>query len=389
MISRAWVAALGATLLAACASTPPAHERPAPIFTPPISSPHGVPTPSPPPLTQAAETPTDFAHLPGWNHEDHLAALAALRSACPVIRDPAMMAVCADIPTLVQPDDAAARAFLEHRLRPRAIDQDGLLTAYFSPVYEARATPGGEFTAPLRPRPGDLVDVDAGLFDPTARGHPSAARRRNGLLVPYDKRGEIEARPAPDAQAWLRPEDLFFLQIQGSGVLLFPDGGRRKAVFEATNGATFVGIAGAMQALGIIAPKEASALSVHAWLAAHRGPEADRMMRLNPRYVFFRLTPDDGKGPIGAAGAPLIPGRSIAVDPVRHPMGALFWIDASAPSLTGAFPVYRRLAVALDTGGAIKGEVRADLYTGVGSGAGEEAGRVRHTLHLYELVPAP
>jgi membrane-bound lytic murein transglycosylase A len=110
-------------------------------------------------------------------------------------------------------------------------------------------------------------------------------------------------------------------------------------------------------------------------------------MRLNPRYVFFQTLPDDGRQAVGAAGVPLPPGRAIAVDPGRHAMGELFWLDASAPKLAGGFPTYRRLAVALDVGGAIKGDVRADLYTGTGPAAGAEAGRVRHDLRLYRLVP--
>jgi len=110
-------------------------------------------------------------------------------------------------------------------------------------------------------------------------------------------------------------------------------------------------------------------------------------MRLNPRYAFFKLGPDDGKPPVGAANLPLTAGRAIAVDPGFHPYGELLWVDAEAPMLAGAFPAYRRLVSALDTGGAIKGEVRADLYLGEGDAAGAEAGRVRHTLRLYRLMP--
>ena len=110
-------------------------------------------------------------------------------------------------------------------------------------------------------------------------------------------------------------------------------------------------------------------------------------MRLNPRYVFFSLQPDDGQPPVGAAGAVLTPGRAIAIDPAKHAYGGLYWISAEAPALTGAFPAYRRLAVALDTGGAIKGDVRADLFTGQGQSAGVEAGRVRHRLKMVALKP--
>jgi membrane-bound lytic murein transglycosylase A len=110
-------------------------------------------------------------------------------------------------------------------------------------------------------------------------------------------------------------------------------------------------------------------------------------MRQDPRYVFFAIGPDDGREPAGTAGTPLLPGRSIAIDPGYHDFGGAYWIDADAPILAGAPELYRRLVMALDTGGAIKGPARADLYVGRGAAAGDEAGRVRHVLKLYALVP--
>jgi membrane-bound lytic murein transglycosylase A len=142
-----------------------------------------------------------------------------------------------------------------------------------------------------------------------------------------------------------------------------------------------------MRDRGLLAGDNTSAEAIRSWLADHRGPEADAIMRLNPRYAFFSLTPDDGRQPVGSANLPLPPGRALAVDPAYHQMGELYWVDAETPILKGAFPTYRRLALALDTGGAIKGAVRADLYLGLGPAAGAEAGRVRHALRLYRLVP--
>ena len=185
----------------------------------------------------------------------------------------------------------------------------------------------------------------------------------------------------------MRPEDLFFLQIQGSGVLTLEDGRRMKAVYAANNGWPFIGIANPMRDRGLLARENTSAEAIRAWLAEHRGPDAQAIMQLNPRYAFFSLVPDDGRQPVGSAAIPLAAGRSLAVDTAYHQMGEVYWIDANAPILQGAFPVYRRMAMALDTGGAIKGDVRADLYLGVGPAAGAEAGRVRHTLRLYRLVP--
>jgi membrane-bound lytic murein transglycosylase A len=262
-------------------------------------------------------------------------------------------------------DDVGARTFFEQNFRLQAVsDQPGLLTAYFAPEYQARFAPDGEFTAPVRPRPADL----------------DASR-------PYADRTEIEARPTAGALAWMRPEDLFFLQIQGSGTLTFQDGVRLRASFAGHNGRAFVGIAAPMRQRGLLADNDTSGEAIRAWLASHGGPQADAIMRLNPRYVFFSLGPDDGSDPPGAAGISRPAGRAIAVDPGFHAYGVGYWIDAEAPVLNGAFPTYRRFVVALDTGGAIRGQVRADLYLGRGRQAGVEAGRVRHTLRMYRLVP--
>jgi membrane-bound lytic murein transglycosylase A len=209
----------------------------------------------------------------------------------------------------------------------------------------------------------------------------------DGSAELYPDRAAIEAAAEAQPLAWMRPEELFFLQIQGSGVLTFDDGRRMKALYAANNGLPFTPIANAMRDRGLLARDNTSGEAIRTWLRDHRGPEADTIMRLNPRYVFFRLVPDDGRQPVGAAGLPLPTGRAVAVDPAFHSYGELHWLDAEAPLLAGAFPAYRRLVMALDTGGAIKGEVRADLYLGLGPAAGAEAGRVRHTLRMYRLVP--
>jgi membrane-bound lytic murein transglycosylase A len=278
--------------------------------------------------------------------------------------------------------------FLESAFQAIPVRGTGVLTGYYAPVYPARTASDAEFSAAVRGKPADLQTLDAGVLDPLQAGHPLVAQQqRDGGLVPYPDRATIEATPADKPLAWMRPEDLFFLQIQGSGVLTFEDGRRLKALYAANNGRPFIGVANAMRDQGLLAPDAISGDSIRAWLAAHRGPEADAIMRLNPRYAFFRLAPDDGKPPAGAAGIALPAGRAIAVDPAFHAYGELFWIDGEAPMLAGAFPRYQRLVTALDTGGAIRGEVRADLYLGQGDAAGAEAGRVRHTLRLYRVIP--
>jgi membrane-bound lytic murein transglycosylase A len=329
-----------------------------------------------------------LAALPGWREDDHAAAFAAFRATCSASKDPAMAAVCRIARAHGALDETAARDFFETRFVAEAEPGEGVLTGYYAPVYDARRAPDAEFSAALRPTPADLKAVDAGLFDPAEAGRRGAAiDPGSGPLLPYPDRANIEAQPADAPLAWLRPEDLFFLQIQGSGTLVFDDGRRMKALYAANNGRPFVAIAGAMRERGLLPPDQVSAEAIHAWLAAHRGPEAQALMQLNPRYAFFRLAPDDGRPPVGAAGLPLPAGRAVAVDRLAHPLGELLWIDGRSPLLAGARPLYRRLVVALDAGGAIKGPVRADLYLGEGAEAGAEAGRVRHLLTLYRLVP--
>lgn len=376
---------LAALLLSACASvvTPP------PPIAPPTQAAPQPPAPAAPAPPPATPSVVSFADLPGWAQEDHLAALQAFRAGCGVSKDPAMSRVCGLARAAKDVDAAAARAFFEANFQPEAVGGDGLLTAYFAPQYQARMSRNAEFTVPVRGLPGDLVVLDLGPFEPALVGKKITGHVEGATFVPYPDRAEIEATPTDKPLAWMRPEELFFLQIQGSGVLVLPDGRRVRAVFAGTNGRPFVGIAGAMRDKGLLPDNNTSGEAIRTWLAEHRGPEADAIMRLNPRYVFFKMAEDDGKEPVGSAGVSLPPGRAIAVDPSRHAYGALYWLDASAPALAGAFPVYRRLAVALDTGGAIKGDVRADLYMGTGPEAGAEAGRVRHVLRLYRLVPKP
>ncbi len=377
-------------VLAACATVPPNSRPPAPpaaVAEPTQRPPAPVPSPAPRPPQPPARLSLNLADLPGWAEEDHAAALRAFDAACDIALGPVMSGACHRAHALGPVDEAGARGFLEANFRAEPVGDGGLLTAYFAPEYEARTSRHGEFTAPVRGRPGDLIMLDLGQFDPGLAGHKISGRIVSGQFAPYPDRAAIEAAPADQPLAWMRPEDLFFLQIQGSGVLKLPEGRRMKATYTGNNGRPFVGVANILRDRGALAAGDTSADAIHAWLAAHRGPQADEIMRLNPRYVFFKLEPDDGASPLGAAGIPLIPGRSLAVDPTKHALGGLYWIDATSPSLTGAFPAYRRVALALDTGGAIKGDIRADLYLGAGAAAGTEAGRVRHALSLYALAP--
>lgn len=343
--------------LAACATTPPPAHRPKSHPAPPPSASPRRPAPAPEAPGRAAA----WDDLPGWAAEDHLAALAALAAACRVRPTPYAEA-CHALAAGRANRDADARRFIELWFALETEPGEGLLTAYYTPIYPARRAPGPPFTAPVRPAPSDpaLASLD---------------------------RAAINAAPADDALAWMKPEDLFFLQVQGSGVLALEDGTRLKAGYAGSNGKSFVPIGRVMREQGLLDDRRTSAQAISDWLADHRGDQAEALMDQDPRYVFFRLQPDDGAPPQGAAGVVLPPGRAAAADPAFHPMGALLWIDAADPRLEGAGAGYRRIVAALDVGSAIKGSVRADLYVGQGPDAGREAGLVRHRLIVYRLRP--
>lgn len=368
--SAAWLGVVAAGLTLAACATPRYAPAPPPRHYPP-RPPAQAPKPhAPPPRAEAPVSPTPelarVEELPGWATEDHRAALRAFQAGCRITTDTALYQLCRQARSMDAFSDDDARVFFERNFRPRAIQGQGVLTGYFVPEYEAREAPIPPFVAAVLPKPDDL---------PPGKGL-------------YADRATIEAEPPNLALAWMKPEDLFFMQVQGSGVLDFPDGRRVKASFAASNNQPFTPIAVPLRQRGELSASNSSAGSVHGWLADHRGPDADAVMDLNARYVFFSLGPDDGRDPPGTAGLPLPPGRAIAVDPSQHVMGGVYWISADAPVLNGAALAYRRLVMALDTGGAIKGPVRADLYVGRGDAAGVEAGHIRHALRMYELVPA-
>lgn len=362
-------------LAAACASTPkvptlpyPGQPGTPPVHYPPLNVPPSqgaTPQPAPPGPRPYGQS---VAELPGWDQEDHQGALRAYAEGCAVLRPvyQACQQARALMATYPHPSREAARAFLEQWFMAVEVRNEdgsnGLLTSYFAPEYAARMVPDAEFDMPVLSTPVNLASVG-------------------------DRRA-IEAGSAQSqALAWMRAEDLFFLQIQGSGNLTFPDGRRMRAAYAADNGHRFVGIARPMAERGLLPANGTSGDAIRGWLASHRGPVAREVMQLNPRYIFFTLKPDDGREAVGAAGIPLHARRSIAVDPSRWSYGEAVWIDGDGGNLRGARGSYRGWTMALDTGSAIRGQVRADLYMGTGDAAGAEAGTVRHPLRMWRLMP--
>ena len=326
-----------------------------------------------------------LSDLPGWNRTDPFIAIEALRATCQYHKGRQYADICAAMKQQDFETPLQIMAFLNAHFRVEKVEGQGLLTGYFVPDYDAQLTPDAEFSQPVRTKPADLVVVPGAQVTPALSAPKVAARRLGDLYVPYFTRAEIEQLPG-NAQYYMRPEDYFFMQIQGSGFLDLPDGKRVYAAYAADNGWPFVGIAKTLTERGILDKSQTSGDNIHAWLAAHRGPEATEIMNQNARYIFFVIQPDQTE-PVGASGLALPSGSTIAIDPTQNDMGDLFWIDADAGALKDSFPAYQRLVAALDTGGAIKGKIRADLYVGHGQRAGSEAGRIKHTLRMWRIMP--
>ena len=358
-------------------------------------------------LADSQLEPIKWADLVGWKADDHLAAFAAYDTSCQALRkiqrtdrgqiSKALSNVCRKAMGLRRPDLNTARTFFEQNFQPVRIarlgETQGLLTGYYEPIVQGSRFPNPEFHVPLYRRPPDLVVAGR---QPGSNAFPNKGarigrRNEQNQLVPYYDRGAIEAG-ALDGQkleiCWLRdPFDLLAIQIEGSGRVILEDGTPLRVNYDSHNGYSFTSTSRALIERNLIPREQMSMQRIREWMAAHPD-EASKVRAANRSYVFFRVTGLSNEGePVGAQGVPLMPGRSIAVDRL-HEYGTPFFIDANLP-IERAKPVspFRRLMIAQDTGSAIVGPARADLYLGAGDDAARVAGRIRHPGRFVMLLP--
>ena len=264
------------------------------------------------------------------------------------------------------------------------------MTGYYEPILKGRRQQGANFRHPVFAVPDDLIVVDLADLHPELRTLRLRGRLQGRRLVPYHSRSEIEAAaPAFPAKplAWVADAvELFFLQIQGSGQIELASGERFRLGFADQNGHPYRSLGRFLVDRGDLKQDQASMQAIKAWAASH--PEKlQEALNANPSYVFFRELPPPKhalEGPPGALGVPLTAGYSAAVDPVFIPLGAPVYLQTTYPLST--LPL-ERLVVAQDTGGAIRGAVRADFYWGTGEEAGNQAGRMRQQGKLWLLWP--
>lgn len=385
-----WLPLLLVTLLAACAVTPPA---------PP-------PTPAPAvPSLPALYRAVSFDALPGWRDDPVEAAWPAFLVGCKALLADAAKASAWQVPCsaatlLTSPDAATVRAFFEQHFSPYQItSQDGrdtgLVTGYYEPLLLGSRTRNGRFAVPLYAPPDDLLTIDLTELYPELKGKRLRGRVLGKRVVPYWDRAGIDAGFAPVAGHELvyveDPVQAFFLEIQGSGRIQLEDGQVLRLGYADQNGHPYRAIGRVLADRGYIPLERTSLQNIRAWGLGN--PEKlPEILESNPSYVFFREVPrfPEGTleamidGPIGSLGVPLLAQRTVAVDVRAVPLGAPVFLATTYPSTTRPLA---RLVMAQDTGGAIRGAVRADFFWGFGDDAGREAGRMRQEGRMWLLWP--
>ena len=366
----------------------------------------------PPPSRSLTLVPLPFHDIRGWQETDARAALAAFQRSCSVIlrfepgrpmggagyagRAADWRNVCEAARRAGQGTDGA-RKWFEAWFSPFAAasgsDAEALFTGYFEPEIQVSRERRGPYTVPIYGLPEDLVTAELGDFRSDLAGTRISGWVENGRLVPFLSRSEIEKHGLSDAPILLyadNPVSLFFMQIQGSGRGQLEDGTMLRLAYAGQNGRTYTPIGRTLIRRGALDREHVSMHAIKAWLQAHPGV-ASEVMDSDDSYVFFRELPigDSHLGSPGTEGVPLTPEASIAIDPGVHALGVPMFVDVAGSVDNPDHPstALARLCIAQDTGGAIKGNLRADIFWGFGANAEAIAGGMKSSGHLYVLLP--
>lgn len=351
------------------------------------------PVTMPPPPLSPPLVPVTWDEVEGWQEDDPGQVLDAFQESCLALRyRQQWQSVCTDVTTLSDRPEQEVRAFFEQRFVPYQLrkpdgDPVGLVTGYYVPDLRGSRQPSPDFPYPLYGRPDDLLIIDLSEAYPELGSYRLRGRLDENRVLPYWDRAAIESKGRPLAGnelLWVEdPVELFFLHIQGSGRIHFEDGTSVMVNYADQNGRPYKSISQWLIDRGIMTRDEMSMQNIRAWAQENPSQVTD-LLNTNPSYVFFREAPGDAQNPPGALGVPLTPERSVAVDPRYTPLGAPVFLATTWPN--SEIPLHR-LMMAQDTGGAIKGPVRADFFWGLGEMAGAEAGRMKQSLKMWVLLP--
>ncbi len=347
-----------------------------------------------PPRTTPIFIPGQWAMLPDWKTLDLSPSWPALQQSCRVLKAKApWQPVCVAAGQIATGDVEAQRAFYEQWFTPYQVlnpdgSEQGLITGYYEPLLLGSRRMSERFRYPVYAAPDDLLEIDLGDAYPQFKGMRLRGRLQGKKVVAYHNRAEIDAG-LPKLKGrelfWVENAvELFFLQIQGSGRIELEDGRRVKIGYAEQNGHPYISIGKKLIEMGELKPEEASMQGIKRW--AEQNPERlPMLLGQNPSYVFFRELPDTLSAPLGALGVPLTNEYSIAVDPRTVPLGSPVFLSTTRPD--NGQPL-NRLMYAQDTGGAIKGAVRADFFWGFGEFAAQQAGRMKQAGRMWVLFPS-
>jgi membrane-bound lytic murein transglycosylase A len=360
--------------------------------------------PKPPATSSAAITPSatppaapfavsKWEMLPDWQTIDLQPTLAAFLQSCRALKNkPGWQTVCVRANELPQQDSTLLRSFFEEGFSPYQVfnpdgSSQGMITGYYEPRLAGSRAKTKRFRYPLYAVPDDLLTIDLGEAYPQLKDLRLRGRLQGKRIVPYYNRTEISNGKAPlqgRELFWVENAvELFFLQIQGSGRIELPDGTLVKIGYAEQNGHPYISIGKKLVEMGELKIEEASMQGIKSWAEQHPN-KLQSLLEQNPSYVFFRELPDGLPAPLGALGVPLTEAYSIAVDPRTIPLGAPVFLSTTYPNTTEPL---NRLMLAQDTGGAIKGAVRADFFWGFGEQAGAQAGRMKQSGQMWVLFP--
>jgi len=389
---------LAAIFVAACSTTTPTGE-PATGCKPCPACPACPSAPTVPPAAAPffrSLQPANWTDLPGWKEDDLGAAWPAFMASCRGVASKPHGAGWKRVCDLARAADGKPghdpRRFFESQLKPYAIqaadgNAGGLVTGYYEPLLRGSRTRSKGFEQPVRGVPEDLLTIDLSAIFPELKDKRVRGRLEGNKVVPYWSRAEIAARGDKlPSRTLLYVDDaveLFFLQVQGSGRVSLPDGTMARLNYADQNGYPYQSIGRVLVDRGELKLEEASMQGIQAWARANPG-RLEELLNANPSYVFFREVPNSKDGPVGALGVPLTAERSIAIDPRSVPLGAPVFLATTRPNSNKPL---NRLVLAQDTGGAIKGAVRADFFWGFGKEAGEQAGRMKQSGRMWLLLP--
>ncbi|HTD02460.1 murein transglycosylase A [Undibacterium sp.] len=383
--------ALAVVLVISACTTPVSLKQPAKPATPVV--PPATPIPQATAKPNANFKAASFADLPGWGADDLTETWPVFMASCNAMRfKPEWKEACTIARDIDAKDGGAMRVFFESLFTPYQVinpdgSSEGLITGYYEPLLRGSRAKGGPYQTPLYRTPPDLLTIDLGSAYPELKNMRLRGRLVGNKVVPYASRAETEQALAGKELLWVDDAvEAFFLQVQGSGRVYFPDTDETvRVAYADQNGYPYKSIGRYLVDKGELTLSQASAQGIKEWIKQNPARQ-NELFNSNPSVVFFKeeKLADPRIGPKGAQGVPLTAQRSIAVDAQFLPLGAPVFLATTQPNSP---QLLQKLVVAQDTGGAIRGAVRADYFWGFGTEAGEQAGRMKQRGQMWLLLP--